>query len=1121
MGLRIIYGRAGSGKSEFCFNEISKIIDKEKNIYIITPEQFSFTAEKKLMEAVGRDAVINAEVITLSRMAERVLSEIGENRQTLTKTGKAMIIYDVLNQNKRKFKFLGKSDENIDLGISSITEFKKHGVTVEGLKAEAQKTENKYLKTKLEDMILLYENYDEIIRSTYIEETDKLTRLSENIEKIDFLKNSVIYIDEFSGFTYQEYQVIKELVKVAKQLSITICTDSLQVLENPDTDVFYSNKLTINRLIQLLEMENIKVDEKIYLEETKRFKVPELTYLEKNLYNKKSTKYLQKVENIHLFLAKNQYTEIENVAKQIVKLVRDNKLRYKDIGIITRNTEKYANLARAIFQKYDIPVFIDEKRDLSQNIIIQYVLSIFEILQKNFTQESVFNYLKMGFLDIDREDIYELENYCTKWAIKQNKWKKDFVYEINNEDKKQKVEYFNELRKRIVNPILELKEKIQKSKTVENISKEIYYFLIKNDIELKLKEKMDYLNENGYIDLANEYNESFQVFIDVLDEMVSIFKNKSVSIDEYYQILKVGFKNSGLGKIPGTQDQVIMGDVERSRSHKVKVIFIIGLNDGSFPNVHKDEGFFGDDDRAILKEDGIELANGTIENLYEDNFNIYKAFTTAENQIYLSYSSADNEGKSLRPSIMIHKIKKMYSKLIEESDVINPKYEITNLLGTYEELLDNIAQKQNGKKIEKIWYDVFEYYKQNDKMNKKLSCDMQGLKYTNIPEEINKEEIEKLYGNVLKTSVSRLERYRSCPFSYYLQYGLNLKEKEELKIQSFDTGSFMHEVIDKFFKKVSEENISLSDLLVDDELLIKVVNIIVLEELEESSNHKFRETVKYKILVTRLKRLITKALKFIIESLVYSDFSIEGTEIEFDKKGKYKPIEIQLEDGKKIEIVGKIDRIDTAQTDDGKIFRIIDYKSSAKNIDLNEVYAGLQIQLLTYMDAVCKEEDFLPVGVLYFGLIEQMIKVDKKINEQEIENKLRENFKMKGLILADVKIIQMQDNNLANGGTSKLIPAGITSKGEINKRSTSGVNQEEFKILQEYITKVIKEIAKEILRGRIDLKPYNKKGKTPCEYCSYKSICGFDTRLCNNTYNYIDKNSNDQVIKQMAEKILS
>ena len=1119
MGLKIIYGRAGSEKSEYCFREISKIIDKEKNIYLITPEQFSFTAEKRLMETVGKKAIINAEVITLSRMADRALQDIGETRKSLSKTGKAMLVFDILNKNKKNLKFLGKSDENIDLGINSITELKKHGVTTEKLKEEIQNIESKYLQTKLEDILLLYENYEQAINSEYIEETDKLTKLSQHIQEIEFLKDSIIYIDEFSGFTFPEYQVIKELAKVTKEINITICTDKLEIPEKPDTDIFYSSKITINKLMQILEKENIKPEKAIYLEDSPRFKTKELKFLEKNIYNKKSTKYAEKVENLHLFLAKNQYTEIEYVAKEITKLVRDKKLRYREIGIITKDIEKYSNLAKAIFTKYNIPVFIDEKRELSQNIIIQYILSIFDIMQKNFSKESVFNYAKMGFLKIDQEDIFELENYCTKWGIKQNKWKKDFKYEINEEDKKQKIEHLNELRKIIINPILKLKDEIQKEKTAENITKKIYEFIQENNIEEKLQEKIEKLEENGNIDLANEYKESYQVLIDILDEIVNIFSKKNLSIEEYYQILKIGLKNSGLGKIPGTQDQVTIGDVERSRSHKVKAIFIIGINDGSFPSIKKEEGFLGDEDRQILKQDGIELAKGTLENLYEDNFNIYKALATAENEIYLSYCSADNEGKSLRPSVLIHKIKKIYPELEETSDVVNPKYEITNKLATYEELLENIAKKQEGKEVEKIWNTVYNYYIKSQDMKQKLKQDLEGINYTNIPQNLDSNLVEKLYGNTLTTSVSKLERYQSCNFSYYLQYGLKLKEKEELKVQNFDTGSFMHETIDTFFKKVKEQNIKLGDLIADEEKIKEIVNKIIEEELENGKNYSFKETAKYKILVRRLKRIISKALKFIIESLVYSDFSIEGTEIEFDKKGKYKPIEIPLENGKKVEIIGKIDRIDTAMSEDGKYLRIIDYKSSAKNIDLNEVYAGLQIQLLTYLDAACKEEDLIPAGVLYFGLIEQMIKADKKITEQEIDNKLRENFKMKGLILADVKVIEMQDNNLKNGGTSKIIPAGITSKGEINKRSTSGVNSEEFKILQKYIIKTIKEISKEILKGRIELKPYNKKGKTPCEYCSYKSICGFDTRLCNNTYNFIDKKSNDDVIKKMKEEI--
>ncbi len=920
MALRIIYGKPGSGKSSYCFSEIAKLIDKEKKIYVITPEQFSFTAEQKLMEAIDTKAVMNAEVITLSRMAYRVLGEVGgNNKSSLSKCGKAMLIYSILNQYKSELKFLGKSDENIDLSMRAITEFKKHKVDVETLKEEASQNEDTYLRTKLADMALIYEKFEDKIASNYIDETDLLDMLANNLENTDIVKDSIIYIDEFAGFTKQEYEVIKELIKQAKQVNITICTNNLETDTNPDQDIYYSNKITVRKLLNLVEENDLKIEKPVNLDKIHRFKTEELKHLSENIYNIKSTKYEKNVENIELFLAKNEYSEIENVAKKIKKLVREENLRYKDIAIITKNIETYSSLVRAIFNQYDIPVFIDEKRDLNQNIIIQYILATLEVLNKNFANEAVFSYIKLGFCDIENDEIFKLENYCNKWGIKQNKWKKDFIYELENENKKQEVERLNELRKSIINPLLKLQEEIKKEKTATGITKALYQFMVQENIEEKVLKKIQELEEINLIDLANEYKMSYQIIINILDEIINIFKNDKMTIDGYSKILKIGLKNSGLGKIPGTQDQVIFGDVERSRSHKVQVVFIIGLNDGVFPSVNKDEGFLNDADREKLKEHNIELAKGTIENLYEDNFNIYKAFTTAENKLYLSYTSSDSEGKTQRPSILLNKIKRIFPKLEEKSDVINKNYEIVNNIITYEELIENIAKLKNKEKIDDIWYEIYNYYKNQIEWNNKLKEDLEALKYTNIPKEISKENIEKLYGNTLSTSVSRLERYRSCPFSYYLEYGLNLKERETLRVQSFNTGSFMHETIDQFFEQVNEEGLNLAEL--EEEQIAILVSKIIDENLSLSKNFVFTATAKYKVLVRRLKKIVAKALKYIIQTIIYSDFSISGTEIEFGKKGEYKPIILELENGKKIEITGKIDRIDTANSEDRKVFK--------------------------------------------------------------------------------------------------------------------------------------------------------------------------------------------------------
>ena len=1128
MGLKIIYGKAGSGKSQYIYDEIDKKIKNEK-IYIITPEQFSFTAEQKLME--NRKAIINAEVITFNRLAYRTINEVGGVTNTnLSKCGKAMLIYSILQEQKNKLVFLNKSDENIELCMRLISEFKKHGITINDLIKAKEKIENKYLEKKLNDIILIYENFEKKIKNNYIDETDLLTILAENIDKINLLKNAIIYIDEFSGFTEQEYSIIKKIIKISKSVTITICADNLELNTDPSIDIFYPNKITYKKLINLLEDKNI---EKINLNYLPRFKTEELKYIEKYLYNTKIQKY-ESNENIHLFLAKNYYSEIENVAKKINELIKEKNIRYKDISIITKNLENYSSLTKTIFKKYEIPVLIKKKRDLNQNIIVQYILSIIEIFIKNYSYESIFNYLKTGFLDIEGNDIFKLEKYCIKYGIKGNKFKKDFIYGIN-EKSKEEINYLNELRKKIINPLIGLKEKIDKEKTAKNISKEFYLFLTNQDIENKLNKKINKLKENGFYDLEKEYEESYKIIIDILDEINLVFGDEKITIEKFSKILKIGLKNSGLGKIPGTQDQVIMGDVDRSRSRKADVIFIIGLNDGAFPSINNTEGFLDDEDRESLKNDGIEIAKGTLENLYDDNFNIYKAFTTAEQKLFLSYASSDNEGKPLRASNLIVRIKKIFPNLNEESDLISKEKDIKliNEKTSYENLILKINEIINENKInpEKLFYLVFKYYEKNKKYNNLLADNLKyfayiennlhGLRKLNpfTPEKsedfsyvIKKENINKLYGNNLNTSISRLEKYNSCPQSYFLQYILKLKEKEELKVRSLDTGSFMHEVIDEFFQEINDVNNKLKDI--SDEEVEKIVNKIIDEKLLKTNNYIFTATEKYKLLVQRLKRIIIKSLKYIIQTLVQSEFNLAGTEIEFSEKGKYRPIVLDLENGKTVEITGKIDRIDIAKNENKNYIRIIDYKSSVKNIDFGNIYAGLQLQLITYLDAVCKIEDFLRAGILYFNLLEQMINSNKKLSEEEIEQKIKNNFKMKGIILADVKVAKMQDKNLEKGG-SEIIPAYIDSTGILSPKRSSIATEEEFAKLQKYINKTIKEIANEIFSGNMELKPYYKNKKTPCEYCAYKNMCGFNYGVIKKNYKFVDKLNKDEFMKKI------
>lgn len=1117
MSLRLIYGRSGTGKTSFCFEEIGKLIKENYKIWMITPEQFSFTAEQNLMKAAGTDAVIHAEVLTFERMAYRVINEIGYSLKTnLSECGKAMLLYHLLDENKEKLQYLGKTSKNLEMIANMTTELKKHNITNDMLAKVLEETQNQCLKLKLEDINLLLNAYNSEISKKYIDEDDLLTILNENIEKVNMFENSIIYIDEFAGFTKQEYLIIEKLLKIAKQVNVSICTDNLFENTNPDTDLFYPNKNCANKIIEIAKNNHMVIEKDVILTEKYRFKSEELYELEENLYHEKKEKYTNNCNDIGLFLANNPYAEIEYVASNIIDLVKNNYYQYKDIAIIAKNTENYASLIKAIFGKYEIPVFIDEKQDLSQNILVKYITAFLDIFAKNWSMNAMFNYIKSGFLELETEDIFILENYCKGLGIKGiKKYSEEWKVQTNSKEDLRKL---NKLREQVVESLLRFRKKLNNQKTVEEITKNVYQFLIENEINQKIEAKAKLLQQIGKIDLANIYNSSWNILIEILDEMVLVLGDQKVSFEKYTELLRVGLTNSSLGKIPATLDEVTVGDVDRSRSSKKKIVFIIGLNDGVFPGNHKNEGFIDDEERLYLKSEGIELAKTITEQIYDENYNIYKAFTTAEEKLYLSYPSSDAEGKALRRSILINKIKKIFVNLQEQSDTQMQTQKITTKATTFNLLLNNMRKYLDGEEIDEIWFALYNLYSKDELYKDKLEQAMSGFYYSNLPEKINDENLEKLYGDTLKTSISRMETYRRCAFSYYIKYGLKLSDKTEFKLESIDTGTLMHEVIDETFHYINEYQINLKKL--EDSKLEQIIEEIITEKLMLPKNYLFNSSAKYIVLTARLKRVMKKSIKYIIDTLRYSDFKVYGNEVEFGEGKEYAPIQIELENKQKVEIIGKIDRVDIAENEDSKYIRIIDYKSSVKNIDLNEMMAGIQIQLLTYLDAMTKQQEANPAGVLYFNLIEPIIKAkSREMTDEELENEIRNQFKMNGLILGDVKVVQMMDKTVTTG-KSNIVPAYIDKNGDVSPSKSSSVNAVEFKKLQIQINQILKQIAEEILTGKIEPNPVylSKKKTTPCLYCNYKSICGFNPELKGNNYTYVPNLNKNEILAKLEVK---
>lgn len=1096
--MKIVYGRSGCGKSYYLMNQIKENIEgafKGPLLYIV-PEQFSLMAEVDLSKTIGKGGIIKAEVVTFKRLCHRIYNEFGFKKTTLGPSSKVMLLYYLMSKNEGKLKVLKGVDKNsglVSTVCDMISEFKRYNVTPETLKSFNPKTE--YLKMKLDDLIFLYEAFEERINIDFIDKDDEFTKMSELIKNSSIVSGGKIFIDGFDGFTPQELNIIKELEKMA---DVTIAL----TLDDSDNNMFLLNKKTFQKLSKENEVETILLDEQ------KRFNNEELKHLEENYNSTYIKKHDDKTNHISISIENSPYTELENIARTILKKVRDENLRYENMAIVTRNIDGYKNDFKMVFSKYNIPYFFDDKHELSAQPLITLVSMLLDICTKNYSYESVFNYLKTGLSNIeDVNDIDIIENYVLEWGIKGNTWLKEWTWGKGD------LEKINSIRKQIISPIAEFKSNFEKQKTVKDIAKEVYNFLIKINVYGNIQNKVEKLKEKENpseteIEIINTYIQVWNIFIKFLDELVMVLGDEQVSFERFKNILNIGISEQQIGILPTTRDHVIIGDVNRTRNSNIKVLFVIGLNDGVFPMPYNDEGFINDAERNELLDGGVEIAKDTKMLLLEESFNIYKALTTPKDELYLSYPISNNDGTALRPSEVINTVKRIFPNIkikssVIEKDSLDSKVNTVN--STIPLLLNDIRKLADGKSVNANWQDIYLWFLNNQK--DKVSYIEDALNYKNTIEYISKENANKLYGKEMNTSVSKLESYANCPFMFYVKYGLNAKERKIYKLDTPDVGIFLHEIIEKFSTYLLERNISFRSLT--KEKSDEIVSVIVDNVLRDFKSNIMTSTNKMKQLSIKLKKLIKRVIWTIVLQIKSSEFEVVASEFEFGK-GKEKPaIEIELEEGRKVLLSGKIDRIDVAKTEEGKFIRIIDYKSYSKEMKLFNVYSGLEVQLITYMDAV-DELETMPGGILYLKLDNPMIKTTKDMTEEEIEEEIRKSLRMNGMIVANTRLIKAMDTEMLEESQN----LNLKIKGEKTTGKTYVPSEEEFEKLRFHVRKTLREICEEIVKGNIKNQPTKCGGKTPCAYCDYKVICRFDRNL-GNEIKYLKEMKKEEVWEQL------
>ncbi|MEG1311220.1 MAG: helicase-exonuclease AddAB subunit AddB [Romboutsia sp.] len=1145
MSLRFVLGRGGSGKSTYMLNEIKKRVqdDEITPVIMIVPEQYTFEMEKRMSKLFldkEKDKFLRSRVLSFKTMSNIVFSYVGGLTEVnINSSGRAMMTYRAIENVSKELDIFSKSSSQSGF-VSSISdiisELKQYSISAEMLENISGEIDNETLSLKLKDVSKIYKEYEEKLHENYVDSQDILNSLAEKLGICDYFKDVYIYIDEFTGFTPNQYRVLKSIFSKAKEVYISLTVDNIGAISYNKADAFSRTKFTYQKLIKLCSEEGVSILPSINLNNSvvQRFKnSEELQHLERYYHSYPYKTYDNPTQNIKIKEFNNLYSEVEEIAKEIITLVKDKNIRYRDITIATRDLNKYDFLVHSIFNEYEIPNFIDKKREAKSNPIIVLIISVLEMKNRRYSYETMFRYLKSGLIGISNDDVSLLENYVLANGIKGKKWfEEKWTYRINHNILAEEKEFeikardkVNEIKDRVLRPIINLQEKLKGRNSVEDICKFVYEFLIEIDMATTIENLVINFKDKGELDVANQYSQVWNIVIDTFDQMVEIMGDEKISLDKFIKLISLGFDEYELGLVPPSIDQVLVSSVDRMKNANTKYLYLIGTTDGTFPLIAKDNGLLSDNDRENLGKKGIEVDIDSKTKTFEEQYLVYKALTSTSENLIVTYPIADHEGKTVRASIIVSRLKKIFPNIDNRSYLLQKESKsdeellnkITVKAPTFNELINEIKEFDDGKEINNIWLDVYRYYIKDKEYSDITQKVISGLTYTNQVEKIEEEKIKALYDKNL--SVSRLEKYSQCPFAYFIQYGLKAKERKEYAFTAPDLGTFIHSILDQFSKQLSVDNLDWRSI--DRVYIENRVSQIIDEIVSKIPGYILESSERYRYLAHRLKNMLISAISIISEQIKQGSFEPTDYEVDFGVKGKYPPIKIILNNGEEINLRGQIDRIDEFENEDGKYIRIVDYKSGKKDLSLTDIYHGLQLQLLVYLDAILESgkenfENLNPAAILYSRIDDPIVKFEENKEDDEIRENILKNLKMQGILIKDSNIIKEMDKSLSTGErtTSLVIPANLNKDGTLG-RHTKGVSNEEFEVIRKYVKNLIKNLCESMLDGNISISPYKNKDKNSCTFCNYSAICQFDTTLKDNKYKIINKKSDDDIINTM------
>lgn len=1109
MAVQLILGSSGAGKSWYIYHKVIEeaMAHPQREYLVIVPEQFTMQTQKELVRMHPGGGILNIDVLSFDRLAYRVFEEVGgDSRRILEETGKTLVLQKVVQRKQNQLGYLAsqmKKPGYVQEMKSLISELMQYDIRedkIEEMLADAQ--DKALLFRKLEDVKLLYQEFRSYLQDKFLTAEEVLDVLCGKLGESEIIKKSTVVFDGFTGFTPIQYQVLEEMMELCSQIYITV---TLGEQEKPfgickPFELFAMSKQMIQSVQELAVKTKTEFQKPCRIEDTEpsRFsQSPALLHLEQHLFRYGKHIYSQKTEEIQMFSAANPLREMTEVSRRIARLIREEGYRYGEIAVITGDLETYGNYAEQVFEQAQIPYFLDRKHSVLMNPFVEYIRSALDVMIQNFSYESVFRHLRSGLTDLSTEEVDLLEEYVVALGIRGwKRWKEKWVrlYRGMNPES---IQTINEIRERVMEGLSAFADEFKKrGNRVEDDARALYHYIAHGKIQEKLHMQEVQFARQGDAAMEKEYAQIYGIVMNLLDKLVEILGDEKVTQREFVQLMEAGLSEASVGIIPPSTDQVLVGDMERTRLKDIKALFFVGVNDGIIPKNSGRGGILSESDREFFAGQGISLAPTPREAMYRQRFYLYLNLTKPSLRLFLSYALADAAGKAMGPAYLIGTMEQMFPEILVEN--IETKTEIC----MFERVQDSMDYLVEGMRRlpksepEEAWKELYSWFVSQPEYETLIKQLVKAAFFQKTEDKISASVAKALYGEVAAHSATRLERFAACAFAHFLQYGLALSTRVEYEFTPVDMGNVMHNALETFSGKIRAEKLNWKNLTKEQrEHLVKESLQSVTDDYGNTILH---SSARNEYMIRRAERILNRTVWALQNQLMNGEFEPEGFEVSIGG--------------------GRIDRLDVCETDKEVLVKVIDYKTGGTTFDLLAVYHGLQLQLMVYLDGALAVEkknhpdkEIIPAGVFYYNIKDPMIQSKAAEDVETVTGELLKKLKMNGLASSDEAILNKLDQTLES------LPVSRNKNGSLSKRSQVA-DERQFEELRRFVNQKINNIRKEIMEGEVQIQPYELGTKNGCTYCPYSGICGFDPKIPGYEFRRLKQFSDEEIWREIARQ---